>query len=275
LIVIDSCIAVKWVVEEPLCELARSILRSFYTLIAPDLLLPEFANAMRNKLVQGQANINQVSDGLNLVLNSISSFIPSSQLIDDAILLANQINHPVYDCMFLACALSRGKLLTADDIFAKKCRKNGFGSYILTLHDMADGRYEALIAKASVGKNILADIERLTPLIKDMSDNAKKEQSILRVYNLSSIKQDTLQLPYLSLLKRIEQLDQYQLSILLALGWLGRDYYTGQDWSRLLENAKSGSLARDFKNNKSYIMAQLNHVPTGLSKLQAFFNIAD
>src|ERR1700722_16052105 len=47
-------VVVKWFVEEERCGLARDVFREGSELTAPDLLLVEVANAMRNKVRAGQ-----------------------------------------------------------------------------------------------------------------------------------------------------------------------------------------------------------------------------
>ncbi len=49
-LVIDASVAVKWLVVEDRHALARDVLRDGFVLMAPDLLLIEVANALRNKV---------------------------------------------------------------------------------------------------------------------------------------------------------------------------------------------------------------------------------
>ena len=57
-IVVDASIAVKWVIPEVLSAQAESLRGRAGRLLAPDLLLPEAANALWKKLTQiGRAHV--------------------------------------------------------------------------------------------------------------------------------------------------------------------------------------------------------------------------
>jgi predicted nucleic acid-binding protein len=279
-IVVDASVAVKWVVEETLRKEALAVLDSGVPLIAPDLLLPEFANVMRRKLRSQQIIQEQVDAGLQFVRNTISQFIPSEQLVEDALVLADQLDHSPYDCMYLACALSRGRLLSADSKFLEKCRSKGFGSVVLGLLDISDVRFEAMTVKSSVGSDVLADIGRLAPLINETFDHLREiaENRVLRDPKLMPFFDVNVgfQSPaYLSLSRQLEQLAENQIATLLALGWLGRSHQNGQDWSHLLQSAKDWHRSNEFHQYKPYIMGQMSTVLAGLAKLRAHYNLTD
>ena len=56
ILVIDASVAAKWFVDEPRRDQARDVLGRGMDLIAPDLILVEVANALRNKTRNGLAN---------------------------------------------------------------------------------------------------------------------------------------------------------------------------------------------------------------------------
>jgi predicted nucleic acid-binding protein len=280
LIIIDASVAVKWVVDEPLHAQALTALELDATLIAPDFMLAEFASVMRRKLRGGEVAPEQIGPGLQLVRSAISEFVPSEWLVEDALLLSEQLDHSPYDCMYLACALSRGKLLTADAKFIDKCRAKGFGSVVIGLGDIADGRYEALATEAGIGDEVLAEIKRLTPLIRTTKDYFYNMASADQAGSFKAVPVRALlpafdSVPYRKLAERIAPLDPKQLAYLIALGWLGKSHHNGADWSYLLQNAKGGHLSNDFHKHKAYIMAQMNAVPAGLAKLRAHYNLTD
>ena len=279
MIIVDASVAVKWIVDEPSHEIALLALELDAVLIAPDLLLAEFASVMRRKHRSGEVASEQIGPGLQLVRNAISDFIPSERLVEDALLLSEQMNHSPYDCMYLACALSRGKLLTADGKFIEKCQANGFGSVVIGLADIANGRYEALTAEASIGEEVLADIERLTPLIKNTFDHLmiKATSDLLGKFQfipIESIGPAFKSPAYLRLVEGLKTLNEKQLVYLIALGWLGRMEYSGFDWERLMSNARNNEFQYN-DTHKAYIMAQMALVRAGLEKLRAHYNLTD
>jgi predicted nucleic acid-binding protein len=114
--VVDASVAIKWFVPEPLQDRAQSLL---YTeggqLEAPDFLIAEVANiawkkAMRREITASQANVipGETRDALAVCHSSL-------ELIDDALSIALQLRHPIYDCIYLAYAERiGGTLVTAD-----------------------------------------------------------------------------------------------------------------------------------------------------------------
>lgn len=110
MIVVDASVAVKWTVEEDGHDEAMEILDRSDELIAPDLLLPESANVFRRKLKQKEIPEAQAVEAMLAVRFAIRSFLPSRDLIDDAWQIAQQLDHSVYDCVYLACALPRRRV---------------------------------------------------------------------------------------------------------------------------------------------------------------------
>jgi hypothetical protein len=54
--------------------------------------------------------------------------VPSVALIPRALDLSISLNHPVYDCVFLACAeQAEGHLATRDERFIKRVAERGLG----------------------------------------------------------------------------------------------------------------------------------------------------
>ena len=128
MLVIDASVAVKWFVEEDGHERALIISRGAGVLAAPDRLLFEVANVLRRKTKQNEISISQARDAIEQLPTMIDTIVPSATLLLDAFALAEQLDHAVYDCSYLACARHLGvPLLTADGHFAGKARRAGFG----------------------------------------------------------------------------------------------------------------------------------------------------
>ena len=125
---VDASVVVKWFVREPLFEEARLLLAHRLRLYAPDILLAEFANTIWKKARQNEIpDTRPYLDELQS-LAEIISLCPINVLIARAAEIAQELDHPVYDCLYLACAeATESVLVTADYKFVKKVA-SAFGS---------------------------------------------------------------------------------------------------------------------------------------------------
>ena len=114
-VVVDASVAVKWFVTEQWTEESRRLLARSIDRYAPDLILSETANVIwkkaRRKEIQDPnryfAELAHLPDVLVLR--------PSQEIVARASTIAWDLNHPVYDCLYLACAEAEGMpLVTAD-----------------------------------------------------------------------------------------------------------------------------------------------------------------
>jgi predicted nucleic acid-binding protein len=103
LAVIDSSIAVKWIVGEDDSDLALR-LRRLYRFAAPELLTAEAANPILNKFKRGHLTEPEAYAAAELVSQLAIEFYPLQPLAEEATAMAINLRHPVYDCMFLALA---------------------------------------------------------------------------------------------------------------------------------------------------------------------------
>ena len=118
---VDASVVVKWFVHESLFEEARLLLAHRLDLHAPDILLAEFANviwkkARRSEIPEPRPYMDELSH-----LSDIIVLHPVHNLIARAAQIAEMIDHPVYDCLYLACAeATKSILVTADHKFTNK-----------------------------------------------------------------------------------------------------------------------------------------------------------
>lgn len=119
--VVDASVALKWVVIEDGREDARQLLLTDDELIAPEFLVVEVANALRTKIARGQFAPDSGAAALEAVQTAIGRFVPDRSLVAGAFSLATRLQHSVYDCLYLACALSQdATMITADARFVDK-----------------------------------------------------------------------------------------------------------------------------------------------------------
>lgn len=126
-IVIDSSIALQWVLPEQGSEHAFRYVRA-ENAISPDILLVETANVLAKKVRASDMDGEAAVRALGMVRAAIVRLVSSEPLVPRALALSVALSHPVYDCVFLACAeQTGGQLATRDAPFAKRVAERGFG----------------------------------------------------------------------------------------------------------------------------------------------------
>ena len=116
-VVVDASVAVKWVLDERGSEAAASLREQ--ELIAPALWLAEAANVLWRHAQTGEITGNEAAEYFSELLQAPVATLPIEPHLTQALKLAIEIGHPVYDCIYLALALQhRTHVVTADRRFA-------------------------------------------------------------------------------------------------------------------------------------------------------------
>lgn len=114
-LVVDASVAIKWYVQQPLTGAARQIAASGDLFIAPDLILAETANAFWKYVRAGQIDADKARAALSTLPEMFETLCPLLPLTNAALEIAVTLNHPVYDCFYLALARRESApLVTAD-----------------------------------------------------------------------------------------------------------------------------------------------------------------
>jgi predicted nucleic acid-binding protein len=133
---IDASVAIKWVVDEPETEQALALLS--HDLLAPDLLVAECANILWKKVRRTELTEAEASLAARLLTRADVELVPIRPQLEPATWLAILLNHPAYDCVYLALAEARGCLfVTADTSFARKAQAAGLGAKVIVLGSIA------------------------------------------------------------------------------------------------------------------------------------------
>jgi predicted nucleic acid-binding protein len=115
-LVIDASVALKWVLDEPGGAEAEALLDQ--ALIAPGLWLIEAANALCKRAGRGEISPDEAAERLQALLNAPVATPRTEDDLASALSLANQLAHPVYDCLYLALAIREDtQVVTADTRF--------------------------------------------------------------------------------------------------------------------------------------------------------------
>ena len=120
-IVVDASVAVKWVAIEAGTDAALDLLDDDIFRIAPDFLLIEAANVLWMKVRRGELPREQADPSLDFIRSAIRRFVSTELLINRAFALSSDLDHPAYDCIYLACCeQENAELVTADRRLIKK-----------------------------------------------------------------------------------------------------------------------------------------------------------
>lgn len=127
-LVVDASVAVKWLVDEPGSDQAGRLLDQDLVLHAPELLYVEAGNALwalaRRRIISHQEAdeaIKLLTDAPLITNHHLKDLLPA------AFSLADDLDHPIYDCCYLALALHlRYPLMTADSQFHQKVHKHAY-----------------------------------------------------------------------------------------------------------------------------------------------------
>jgi predicted nucleic acid-binding protein len=139
-LVIDASIAVKWVVEEVGTQEALALCKQA-KLIAPELLVAECANILWKKVQRDELTRQEALLAARLLQASEVELRPTRAVLEAATRIAIELDHPAYDCVYLALAVENGcRFVTADERFLCKLRqKRGFRNRIIALNEAVSG----------------------------------------------------------------------------------------------------------------------------------------
>jgi len=116
-IVVDASVALKWVLDEPGSDAAAALRGQ--ELVAPALWLAEAANALWRRACIGEITSVEANIRVSELRKAPVASLSIEPYLDQALELAAEMGHPVYDCIYLALALRHGThVVTADRRFA-------------------------------------------------------------------------------------------------------------------------------------------------------------
>jgi predicted nucleic acid-binding protein len=131
-LVVDASVAIKWVIEEPGTREALSLRR--HRLFAPDLLVAECANILWKKTRRNELSLQEALLAARLLQRADIELAPMRAFLEPATRLAIGLDHPAYDCAYLALAESLScDLVTADQRLCTKALPAGYRSKVLAL----------------------------------------------------------------------------------------------------------------------------------------------
>jgi len=137
-IVVDSSIAIKWVIREADSGAAEAIVGR-WALHAPEFLRVEAANILWKHVRRALLAPAAALQAMALVREIPAVWTRDAELVDHAYRISSVLDHPVYDCLYLALGQRLGApVVTADRrLVAASQRSAAFQGTVLTLPDLA------------------------------------------------------------------------------------------------------------------------------------------
>ena len=132
--VLDASIAVKWVIPEVLSDNADRLRDGEDDVLAPDLLLVEVAKALWRKTAAKEISPREADDAFDLLRQGRIDLRPTGPLLPRAMEMARRLDHPVYDCVYLALAeREHAALVTADHRLLRRPSARKLGVSVVDL----------------------------------------------------------------------------------------------------------------------------------------------
>ena len=149
-LVVDASVAFKWFLsEEPLAGQALAVLQDGATLLAPDFLIAEVCNAAWRSARLGRISQAQVGEIAASLPRFFDVLVSAAGLAPRAIAIAGQLDHPVYDCLYLALAEAEQiGLVTADLRLLDKVRKTAWEAWAINLSE-----YRSVCVRPAYGQD--------------------------------------------------------------------------------------------------------------------------
>jgi predicted nucleic acid-binding protein len=135
--VVDASVAVKWFVRETFYDRAVALRDSTDELHAPDWIVIEVAHAALRKWRNREITPEQVRLMVRALPIRMAHLHRAVNLVERALAIAMTIDHPVHDCIYLACAeASSCAVITADNELLAALKGTAFEGLARHLADL-------------------------------------------------------------------------------------------------------------------------------------------
>ena len=265
--VVDASVVVKWFVTETGHAEALSFLEAGPDMIAPDFVLLETANVLRRKWKRGELSVLQWREIGEALPRYFSRLVPLESVIDAAVDLSIRLDHPVYDCLYLAVAVTEhAVLITADEVFSRKCSGAGLASHVVVLAEWVATRQGTTPGAAAIDQ-ILALHDRFEQTFASVADQVSRPFGAagIRLTHPGDLGPAWDSPVYLGLRRAIAGLGRPDRARLLALAWLGQGH-GGDDWPAIIGRAEA-YLSDDPELHLDYLISKIEHVRQGVTRL--------
>lgn len=134
MIIVDASVALLWLVDTPASMRAEPLLDSEEPVVAPDLIVPELANAVWKSVAFAQLSTADAQDAIESISRFFSDIVPTYPFRNRALSIAIELKHPAYDCFYLALAEQLScSIVTTDERLLRRCTNTRFEKLLLRL----------------------------------------------------------------------------------------------------------------------------------------------
>ena len=268
-VIVDASVAVKWLfVEEEAVE-ARQLLAHRIALQAPDFILIEIANVIWKKALRGEIADAQPYLEELARLGDVVTLFPTADLVAHGAAIALRIGHPVYDCLYLACAEAEEAPLVTADRRLRAAAEGYSGAEVWHIADPETGRRIAsaatsLVIQETTIDNLSAACAVFSNTVDHVVGHVPRRPGGPAI--LTPERRDAyLETPaFLSLVKLVGNLSCEERIDLMALAWYGRDITDPSPWSHWLDHAYRMGI-----DDPHYEAGLGRHWQAGLDRLRA------
>lgn len=136
-LVVDASVVIKWFAVEELIDEADRLRPLVDQLAAPDFCLVELTNIAWKKVRRGTFLPDEAARITSYLRRSGMQFLPTEPLLDAALNLAQELDHPVYDCLYVASMdLLGAAFVTWDKPLHAKLARSRFAALAYLLSDV-------------------------------------------------------------------------------------------------------------------------------------------
>ena len=134
----DASIVVKWAIQEDGHADAIALIDSDHEFVVPEFLHVEVGNALWKKVRRKEIAKEQALAAGEAIRFAFNAYVHTPDHIEHALELSFELDHPIYDCVYLAAALEHDlKLVTADRRFIAALANRPYLSQIMPLARVA------------------------------------------------------------------------------------------------------------------------------------------
>jgi predicted nucleic acid-binding protein len=135
--VVDASVAAKWFTEEDYSLESLAFLRNNEKLFAPDTFLLEMDNLICKWIRRGIVTNPEGDEIRDELRCQPIEFFPFRELLDYAFEIASRTGCSLYDCLYLALAVSlKGKMATADRRLCERLDQTLFSKYVVFISEI-------------------------------------------------------------------------------------------------------------------------------------------
>lgn len=133
-LVVDASVACKWFVAEGDEDLADALLSGGEGLAAPDVAVAELCNIFCRKVRLKLMTPAQAEDAASRAASYFKTLVPCMALARRAMHISAALDHPVYDCFYLALAEElSAEMVTADTRLVQAVRRSRWAKRVRSL----------------------------------------------------------------------------------------------------------------------------------------------